>query len=129
MHRLAVIMLVLVLGGLPAALGAETRPPAAKPVAEASSGLPPVLALIGGGVIGVVLAAGVVNLGSAALMLVEGAGFAEALEAGASLPLPVAALSLVLGGLFGRDLFLPAKATAAPAPVAAPAAAKPAPRH
>jgi hypothetical protein len=121
MGKLAVMVLVLGLAGLPAAGAAEKRA-APIPVAETRYEMPPVLALIGGALVGVVLASGVVNLGAATLMAAEGAGIAEALEAGAALPLPVAGLSAVLGAVFGRDLF----AAESHPPAAAPAAARPA---
>ncbi|CAK0758640.1 conserved exported hypothetical protein [Gammaproteobacteria bacterium] len=61
------------------------------------------LAMLGAGVLGVVLASGTVGLISSSTMMYEGAGFAEAMESGAGLSLPLVLLSAVLGGVFGQD--------------------------
>jgi len=64
------------------------------------------LAMVGGGVLGVVLASGVVGIASATTMMFEGAGFVEAMESGAGLALPVTLLGAILGAVFGQDLVL-----------------------
>lgn len=64
------------------------------------------LAVLGAGALGVVLASGAVGLFSASNMMIEGAAFADAMESGAGLALPVALLSAVLGVVFGQDLVL-----------------------
>jgi len=109
----AVVVLGLVLGA-PLPAGAQTRPDTHKTEnhtpAKAESHGPGVLnrnlALIGGGLLGVVLASGAINLGVAGSMMYQGAAVAEALEAGAGLPLPLALLAGTLGALFGQDLVL-----------------------
>lgn len=64
------------------------------------------LALVGGGLLGVLLASGAVNLISAGAMMAEGTGFAEAMEAGAGLSMPLTLLTAVLGVIFGQDFVL-----------------------
>ncbi len=62
------------------------------------------LTLVGSGLLGVVLASGAIGLVSAGSMMIEGTGFADALESGAGLALPVALLSGVLGIVFGQEM-------------------------
>jgi len=64
------------------------------------------LAMVGAGAFGLVLASGAVGLFSATSMMVEGSAFADAMESGAGLSLPVTLLSAVLGAVFGQDLVL-----------------------
>ncbi|CAK0775467.1 conserved membrane hypothetical protein [Gammaproteobacteria bacterium] len=96
---LAVVLLMLTFSfsalGAPAAHAAQNRDDLNKN-----------LALVGGGMLGVVLASGAVGLISASSMMYEGAGFAEALESGAGLSLPVGLLTAVLGAVFGQDFVL-----------------------
>jgi len=61
------------------------------------------LAIVGAGMLGILLASGAVGLANSLTLMAEGGGFAEALESGAGLPLPVALLSAVLGVVFTQD--------------------------
>ncbi len=62
------------------------------------------LATVGGGLLALVTASGLVNLYEAGSMAFQGAAFTEAVEVGAGLPLPVAALAVILGGMYGQDI-------------------------
>jgi len=62
------------------------------------------LATVGGGALGLVAASGLVGLYNAGSLMVQGAAFAEALEAGTGLPLLAAAAVVVVGGYYGQDL-------------------------
>lgn len=66
------------------------------------------LSLIGGGVLGMLLASGTVGILSTISMTLEGAGVAEAMEAGAGLTMPVAVLSAILGAFFAQEYVLKA---------------------
>ncbi|CAK0756410.1 conserved membrane hypothetical protein [Gammaproteobacteria bacterium] len=95
---LAVVLLSLTFSV--SALGAST------PTASNKENFNKNLAMVGGGVLGVVLASGLVGLASASTMMYEGAGFADAMESGTGLALPMAALSAILGAVFGQDMVL-----------------------
>ena len=64
------------------------------------------LSMVGGGVLGVVLASGAIGLVSAGSMLYEGSAFADAMESGAGLSVPLTFLSAILGAVFAQDLVL-----------------------
>ncbi|KOR29907.1 hypothetical protein TI03_01060 [Achromatium sp. WMS1] len=64
------------------------------------------LAMIGGGLLGLLLASGAVGLISTSTMVLEGAAITDALEAGAGLPMSLAVLSAILGALFTQDHIL-----------------------
>lgn len=64
------------------------------------------LSLIGGGVLGILLASGAVGILSTISMTLEGAGITEAMEAGAGLTMPLAVLSAILGGFFAQEYVL-----------------------
>jgi len=62
------------------------------------------LASVGGGLIGLVAASGLVNIYTAGSMIAQGTPFVEALEAGAGLPLLASAVAVIVGGLYARDI-------------------------
>ncbi|KOR29366.1 hypothetical protein TI04_08815 [Achromatium sp. WMS2] len=64
------------------------------------------LAIVGGGLVGLLVASGAAGLISSSVMMLEGAGVAEAIEAGAGLTMPVAVLSAILGGMFAQEFVL-----------------------
>jgi hypothetical protein len=64
------------------------------------------LAMIGGGLLGMLLASGAVGLISTGTMVLEGTAIADAIEAGAGLPMSLAVLSAILGALFTQDAVL-----------------------
>lgn len=64
------------------------------------------LAMAGSAVLGALLASGTVGLVSAVSMMSEGVGFAEAMEGGARLSLPMTFLSAALGVMFAQDWVL-----------------------
>ncbi len=96
---LAIIVLGLVCS-LPA-LGATT----ARESGE-NPDLHKTLSMVGGGLLGVELASGAIGVLSASSMMYEGAAFADAMESGAGLSLPLTLLSAVLGGVFGQELVM-----------------------
>ena len=123
----AVIALGLVLAG-PLSAGAQTRPDPHKTEAHApakteshgASAFNRNLALLGGGLLGVVLASGAINIAMAGSMMYQGVAVAEALEGGAGLTMPIALLAGALGALFGQEpvlaLLAPAEAGDHPKP-------------
>lgn len=64
------------------------------------------MAMVGGGLLGILLASGAVGLISASTMVLEGAAIGEALEAGAGLPMSLAVLSAILGSLLTQEFVL-----------------------
>jgi len=64
------------------------------------------LAMLAGGLLGILLASGAVGLISTSTMIFEGAAITEAIEAGAGLPMSLAVLSAILGALFTQDHIL-----------------------
>jgi hypothetical protein len=93
------VVLVSLLAWGPAAWAAEAKK--AEPAGGAN--VDKVAVAVGSGVLGLVLASGIIQTVGAGVAVVQGAGMAEALEA-AGLPLPVALLSVALGVVFGQDL-------------------------
>jgi hypothetical protein len=105
MRWLAVVALIVTMAGLPAMAEAQVQP--AEPAAAGSTdyGLHPALAIIAGGVTGVVVAAAIGGSLVIGQMLVEGVVLQEALEVGTGLSLSGIAASAVLGGLLGHLMF------------------------
>jgi len=64
------------------------------------------LAMVGAGMLGILLASGAIGLINSGTMMYEGAGFAEAMEGGAGLSLPMTFLTAVLGAVFAQDFVL-----------------------
>jgi len=62
------------------------------------------LATVGGGLLGLVVVTGAVNLAYAGSYLYQGVPFAEALEVGTGMPVMASVLAVVLGGMFARDI-------------------------
>ena len=62
------------------------------------------LVSVGGGIVGLVVASGIVNLFNAGALMTQGTPIIEAMEAGAGLPLPVTALAVILGAVFCKDI-------------------------
>ena len=68
---------------------------------------PPIdLANVGGGILGLTLATGAANLYDAGYRLFRGSSFVDALEAGTGLPILASVAVVILGGIYGHDLFL-----------------------
>ncbi|MEI8393577.1 MAG: hypothetical protein WCF85_02500 [Rhodospirillaceae bacterium] len=104
MRTLFAAVLMGLIVAVPLGAGAQTHAPAAKTDSRAYYTLNRDLALVGGGVLGLVLASGLINLGFAGAMMLETGAIVDSLEAGASLPLPLALLAGGLGAMFGQDL-------------------------
>lgn len=107
MYRLLVVMLCILSFNLAANEAAPSAPggshaPVTNPDAETRQNM----ALVGGALIGMIGASGVVGIISAATMTLEGAGIVEALEAGAGLTMPLAILSGILGAMFTNEFVL-----------------------
>lgn len=102
---IAVVLLSVVLGAAPV-LAAEGKAGTPAKEATVARDMNRDMAMLTAGVLGLVLASGAAGLISTGMMIGEGMAMAEALEAGAGLPMPVALLSAVLGGMFGQDLVL-----------------------
>jgi len=113
MRVLVAVILLGLMVGVSFSADAQTRPATKKTETHAPSAVNRNLALIGGGVLGMVLASGAINLVTAGSMMYQGAAIAEALEAGAGLSIPVALLAGTLGALFGQDIVLTALKPAA----------------
>ena len=62
------------------------------------------LATVGGGLVGLVAATGLVNLYNAGAMMVQGTAFVEAIETGAGLPILASAVAVVVGGMYAKDM-------------------------
>ena len=62
------------------------------------------LGTVGGGVLALVTASGLVGLYNAGSLAFQGTALAEALEVGAGLPLPAAVVALLVGGYYGQDI-------------------------
>ncbi len=62
------------------------------------------LATVGGGLLALVTASGLVNMYNAGAMVTQGTSFVEAMEVGAGLPVPAAILAILLGGYYGQDI-------------------------
>ena len=107
MRTLFAAILLSLLVGLPAA-EAQTR--ASAPLKPESaghvSGLSKEVAMVGGAVLGLVIASGVVNLVNAGTMIYGGAAIADALEGGAGLAMPMALLGAALGVVLGQETVL-----------------------
>ena len=108
MRTLLAAILVSLLVGLPAAAEAQTRaaPPHKQEPAGHASGLSKDFALVGGAVLGLVVASGLVGLVNAGSMISGGSAIADALEGGAGLTMPMALLGAALGGVFGQETVL-----------------------
>jgi hypothetical protein len=105
MYKLIIAMLLSLSLSLPVA-AAEGHGGARGTEAAGRQDMNRNLSLIGGGLVGLLVAAGLVNLMSAGAMLYEGAGFTEAMETGAGLSIPVTVLSAVLGAVLAQDFVL-----------------------
>lgn len=102
MYRLIVVLLLCVSFGLSAAeVPAHTG--AADVVANANGEPNQTVSMIGGGLLGMVVASGMLGMLFATTMMFEGTGITEAVETGANLPMPIAVLSAILGGVFAQD--------------------------
>jgi hypothetical protein len=97
MYKLLMVILLSLSFSFPA-MGASAEAP--------SDNFNKNLAMLGGGVLGIVLASGAVGLVSSGTLMYEGAAVADAMEAGAGLSLPVTFLSAVLGAVFAQDFVL-----------------------
>lgn len=97
---LTAFVMVVALGFTVPAM-AQTRP---APDTETSS-FPINAIMIGAGVISLATASGLINLYNAGSMLVGGTPLAEALEVGTGLPLLAVAGVVILGGIYGQDIF------------------------
>ena len=108
MRTLFAAVLLSLLIGLPAASDAQTRAaaPHKQESAGHSQGLTKDLALVGGAVLGLVVASGVVNLVNAGTMIYGGTAIADALEGGAGLTMPMALLGVALGAVLGQETVL-----------------------
>ncbi len=102
MRTLFAAVLLSLLVALPVAAEAQTH--ASAP--HAQSGLNKDLALVGGGVLGLVVASGVVGLVNAGTMIYGGTAIADALEGGAGLSMPLALLGVALGAVLGQETVL-----------------------
>ena len=100
MYKLLAVILLSLSLSVPA-LGAEPHQPM-----SSSENFNKNLAMLGGGMLGIVLASGAIGLASSGAMMFEGAGFAEAMESGAGLTMPVVFLTTALGAVFGQDFVL-----------------------
>jgi hypothetical protein len=99
-----VVVMLGVLVCLPGAAAAQTKAPRnGKPPASAVDYYSREIAIVGGGVLGLLVATGAINLVAAGTMAYEGMAIGEALEAGAGLPMPVAVLSAAIGAVLGQD--------------------------
>ena len=108
MRTLFAAVLLSLLVGLPAAAEAQTH--ASAPHKQESgghaSGLTKDLALVGGGVLGLVMVSGVVGLVNAGTMIYGGTAIADALEGGAGIAMPMALLGAALGAVLGQETVL-----------------------
>lgn len=87
------------------------------------------LSSVGGALVGVVAASGLLGLYNTGALVYQGAAFVEALEAGTGLPLPATLLALVLGGMFAKDVVANAVAPFLAADDHPAAAERPKPAH
>ena len=98
---IAALVLVLAMGAAGAA-SAQTRS------SQGAEGHPTAITIdvasVGGGLLGLVAATGLVNLYTAGAMMAQGTGFIEAVETGTGLPLLAAAVAVVVGGIYARDV-------------------------
>ena len=98
---IAALVLVMAVGAAGAA-SAQTRS------SQAVESHPPAITIdvasVGGGLLGLVTATGLINLYSAGAMMAQGTGFVEAVETGTGLPLLAAAVAIVVGGIYARDV-------------------------
>ena len=98
---MAALALVVALGvAVPA--GAQTRSDSKQ--TDRSPSVTIDLATIGGGLLGLVTASGLVNLYETGSLAFQGTAFSEAVELGTGLPLPAAVLVVILGGYYGQDI-------------------------
>ena len=101
-------VLAAVIGGWSAPVRAEapaaTTPPPARAEVAAEPILTPTLAMVAGGVIGIVLVSGAINVATAAGLVVAGTGLVEALQTGASLTMPTTILAAILGAVYGPEV-------------------------
>jgi hypothetical protein len=107
MYKLLGVVLLTLIFSLPAS-AASAPPHGESDKAEASTtdGLNKNLALVGGGLLGIILVSGAASLISVGSMMFEGAGFTEAMESGLGLSLPITVLSAILGAVFAQDFVL-----------------------
>ena len=106
MSKLFAVILLGLIWSVPMAASATSFSASHDAAAHSGSDMNRNLALVGGGLLGLLLASGAVNLISAGLMISEGTGIAEAMEAGAGLSMPLTVLSAVLGAVFGQEYVL-----------------------
>ncbi len=111
MRTLIAVLMLSLMVGVPAAGNAQTKPaPAHKPEATAhapsSGGLTKDAAFVGGAVLGLVIASGVVGFVNAGTMAWSGTAIADALESGAGLTMPMALVGAALGAVLGQETAL-----------------------
>ena len=95
----ALVMLVAIGFTVPAV--AQTHP---APNTASSSG-PISINMVGGSLLALTTATGLVGLYNAGSMMLQGAPISEALEVGAGLPLIAVAGIVILGGIYGQDVY------------------------
>ena len=106
MLSLGLLSMGLLIIGLALPAAAETHGAASKDASRTNSTFNKDIALVGGAMLGLVLASGAISIANTGIMIYEGAAIMDALEGAAGLSLPVAVLSGALGALFGQDTVL-----------------------
>ncbi len=101
MRTLMTALVMVVALGLTVPAMAQSRP---APGTE-SSPVPINANMVGAGVLALASASGLVSLYNAGSMLLEGVPLSEALEVGTGLPLLAVAGTIILGGIYGQDIF------------------------
>ena len=102
MRSVVAALLLVFLVALPGPADAQTHP-SHKTESAAPAVLPHDVAMVGGAVLGLVMASGIVGMVNAGSMIYGGAAFADALEGGANLAVPMALLGVVVGAVLGAD--------------------------
>ncbi len=105
MRALFAAVLLSVMVGLPVAANAQGHTAAPTP-AHRSQTLGKDAATLAGGVLGLVVASGIVGVVNAGTLAFSGTAIVDALEAGANLTLPMALLGAGLGAVFGQETVL-----------------------
>ncbi len=101
MRTLMTAFVMVVALGFTVPAMAQTRP---APDTETSS-VPINANMVGGGLLALTTATGLVGLYNAGTMLIQGTPISEALEVGAGLPLVAVAGIVILGGIYGQDVY------------------------
>ncbi|MEI6557712.1 MAG: hypothetical protein WCO00_04835 [Rhodospirillaceae bacterium] len=103
MRKVMVALAMVLALGLAVPAGAQTHAEA-RQTDNRSMAVTIDLATVGGGLLALVTASGLVSLYNAGSMMLQGTPIVEALEVGAGLPLPAVIVAVIVGGMYGQDI-------------------------